>query len=73
MEEYEDLFDVMSFDGFSYINWAIDEDRIIRPRLEEAGYYAITFANGEADSFGPLTRVVSCIDPSGKLRKFIYG
>jgi hypothetical protein len=72
-EETEELYDVISLDGLSYGSWEENEDIIIRPRLEEAGFYAIHFEDCAVDKFGVVTRVVTCIDNNGTFRKFIYG
>jgi len=71
-KEPEELYDIISMEGFDYNNWQIDEDSILRPQLEEAGFYAIHFQPGELDSFGWLSRVVTCIDKDGKFRRFVY-
>lgn len=72
-EEYEDLAEVISFEDFSFSAYRSHEDMLLRPRLEEQGFYAVTFHMGEYDSFGPLTRVVKCLDKNDVARKFIYG
>lgn len=71
--EYENLEEIVSFIGFDYNQWSLHEDILLRPRLESEGFYAIHFKNGEADSFGPLSRIVTCTDADGKHRKFWYG
>lgn len=71
--EYEELFDVISGEEFDFDKWYEHEDTVLRPQLEAAGFYGIYFTMGEADSFGPLSRKVTCIDNTGMPRKFIYG
>lgn len=72
-EEYEDLYEIISFEDFEFEKWYLHEDMILRPRLEDLGFWAIVFKPGETDSFGPLTRVVTAIDSNGSRRQFIYG
>jgi len=71
--EYEDLEEVISFEGFDFAKWYEHEDTILRPRMEALSFYAIRFKHGEYDSFGPLTRVCTAIDSKGNLRHFVYG
>lgn len=71
--ELPNLWDVISSDGFNYNDYAENEQSIIKPRLEEKGYSSIIFAMGEQDSFGPLTRIVQCIDSEGNDCQFFYG
>lgn len=71
--ELEDLFEVISFNGFDFNQWRTHEDTLLRPRLEALGYYAIQFQAGETDSFGPLSRVVTALDPKGIKHYFVYG
>lgn len=72
-EETEELYDVISLDGLNLHTLGENEDAIIRPRLEEQGFYAIHFENCAVNKFGVLSRIVTCIDYNGKYRKFIYG
>jgi hypothetical protein len=72
-EEFADLWDVISSEGFDFNDYAEHEQIILKPRLEEKGYSSIVFAMGEEDSFGPLTRVVQCVDAQGNDTTFVYG
>jgi hypothetical protein len=70
---YTDLYEIISMDGFDYAMFFRDEQNILKPRLEKAGYKEIVFVMGEQDSFGPLTRVVVCTDKDDNRCYFIYG
>jgi hypothetical protein len=72
---YPDLTKVISFEGFSFANqtYAEQELKILQPRLEALGYTKIIWMMGESDSFGPLTRLCSTIDPLGYPITFFYG
>lgn len=52
-----------------YGDW---ERNVAIPALEALGYNHISFYNGEVDSFGPLSRVVTATK-DGKRVKFMYG
>ena len=54
--------------GPYYWEW---EDNIAKPALLTLGYTAVTFSDGERDSFGPLSRVVTCT-LSGTKVQFFY-
>lgn len=47
-----------------------ENQRII---LEDRGFTNVKFEMGESDEFGPLTRVMTCRDPEGRDRRFVYG
>lgn len=71
---YQDLYDVISLEGFDYDEYWKGEEEIITPRLQEKGYENISFHDGERDSFGPLTRIVKAtVGFSGPEVEFIYG
>ena len=36
--EYEDLYDVISFDNFSWPDWLRDEKAVLEPQLTTLGY-----------------------------------
>lgn len=55
--------------GLEYYDW---EQKTATPKLESLGYTNVRFSNGEADSFGPLTRIVEATK-DGKRTYFIYG
>lgn len=67
-----DLAHFLSFTGFSYADHYRGEATILNPQLEALGFTSIRFYNIEADSFGPLVRGCSCIDSTGKPRRFSY-
>jgi hypothetical protein len=71
--EYEDLPDGISLKGFNWKYYRISEEDVLRPQFDAQGFRGVTFRMGEADSFGPLTRIVQCFDKDGNARKFIYG
>lgn len=54
----------------TYWEW---EGQVARPILESLGYTDIYFADGERDSFGPLSRAVMMTDPSGQKVMTYYG
>jgi hypothetical protein len=70
---YENLMDVVSFEGFSFSNYWDGEMKILTPRLLNAGFSKIKFSMGECDSFGPLTRICTAVDKDNRVRHFIYG
>jgi hypothetical protein len=72
-EHYEDLYDLISFEGFEYSLWSRHEVEILQPRMETLGFINVTWLPGETDSFGPLTRVCRAEDAEGKTRWFLYG
>lgn len=76
--EARDVFDVISKRAarrfrFDREHWRNDEERVLRPALERAGYRDVGFHMIEEDSFGPLIRGVVATDPSGKRVRFYYG
>lgn len=72
-EELPDLSGVISLAGFDFLEYLEQEQLILKPRMEELGYSSIVFAMGEEDDFGPLTRIVQCVDPEGNDKTFFYG
>lgn len=64
-----DTSDSSHFCDREYYLW---EDNIAKPALEALGYKDIVFADGERDSFGPLTRIVYAKKDDISI-KFIYG
>lgn len=76
LAEARDLMEFLGDDatkGFRFGEYFIGEDAILRPALEAKGFTSISFAMGEADSFGPLIRNVTAVDPTGKRVMFQYG
>ena len=71
--EYEDLYDVISFDNFSWPDWLRDEKAVLEPQLTTLGYTDIHWDMGDYDEFGPLTRVCRANDSEGNVHWFIYG
>lgn len=69
----EDLHNVVSFEGFDFSAYFTHEQELLKPRLEAKGFTAISFAMGESDSFGPLSRVCYATDSEGNNRTFMYG
>ena len=55
--------------GASYTDW---EKNVAQPLLEKSGWAVVRWADGERDSFGPLTRYVIC-RRGNEVRRFIYG
>lgn len=70
----EDLANVVSFEGFSFsvLEYRNGEQTILKPQLEKLGYTDVHFFMGERDSFGPLSRVVTCVK-DGQPVSFYYG
>lgn len=54
-------------------NYHIWERDVAKPHIEAAGYRHVTFHMGEADSFGPLSRIVRAIGPDGEKKEWMYG
>lgn len=71
-EEYQNLEDEISFEGFDFAEYLEHEQVILKPRMEAKGYSSIVFAMLEEDEFGPLIRVVQCVDAEGNDRTFTY-
>lgn len=71
----EALSEVISMAGFDFPQWREQEESIIRPRLEEAGFTTIFFENlpGPRDRFGTVTRLVNAYDSDGNFRQMFYG
>lgn len=77
--DYEGLEDLLPdelfnhpdcFESRTYWKW---EEEVATPELEQRGFKNISWLDGERDSFGPLTRICSCVDADGKRKLFIYG
>lgn len=68
-----DLPESISFEGFRFSEYYIDEQTILKPQLEAMELSDIRFLDGERDSFGPLTRIITAKDASGATIKFCYG
>ena len=49
------------------------EQSILRPELERRGFGKIRFSDGERDSCGPLSRIVTAVDQRGRTRRWCYG
>jgi len=71
--EYETLLELISFEDFSYRDYIKHEETLLTPRLKKLGFKDISFVDGEADNFGPLSRICRCTDKRGKKRQFYYG
>ena len=69
---YVSLYNVISFDDFDFSDYFNGERNILEPRLKELGYENIRWEMGEADSFGPLSRVCHATR-DGKTTHFVYG
>jgi hypothetical protein len=69
------LADVIGLDGLDYsnANYVRHERDLLTPRLERLGYTYISWSDGERDSFGPLTRICTAMDPEGRMVEFVYG
>jgi hypothetical protein len=71
-EEYPNLEDEISFEGFDFAEYVEHEQIILKPRMEAKGYSSIVFAMGEEDELGPLIRLVQCVDADGNDKVFMY-
>jgi hypothetical protein len=60
--------DMTGYCSRTYWDW---EDNVAKPALEAAGYKVIKFMMGEADSSGPLSRIV-VTEKDGKRVYFVY-
>lgn len=58
---------------FDRDHWLSDEETVLAPALERAGYRDASFYMIEQDSFGPLIRGVVATDSEGKRVRFYYG
>jgi len=72
-KEYIMLTDFIDFSNFDYGEYLRDEKAVLQPQLELRGYTDIIWGSGEADSFGPLTRICRAIDKLGNVCYFMYG
>ena len=75
-DDYVDLYKILPrevWEGFTYSEYYIGEDKILKPALEKLGYKHIQFSMGERDSFGPLSRIVWMMDKDGNPVRAIYG
>ena len=76
---YDDLFEFLRIEGdgelvgFDFSKYWSGEQNILKPALERRGFTQVAFFDGERDSFGPLSRIVTATDAKGQSRKFIYG
>lgn len=61
---------VTSGKGPGYWDW---EEEVAIPALRRLGYRVISQYNGEADSFGPLSRVIKVESPLGNIIELVYG
>lgn len=81
--EYEDLMFVLPpefpMDGYCvsgvkngpcYLDW---EKTVHRYVVQTFKWGGVKFSTGEQDSFGPLSRIMTCLDNEGRRRYFIYG
>lgn len=71
--QYKDLYEYISFEGFSFNLHLWCEEHVLQPRLEALGYTDIMWFDGEADFFGPLSRICRATHPDGNIEQFIYG
>jgi len=71
--EYESLVGILDFTEFSFRDYLKHEQTILKPQLKKLGFKDISFVDGEADNFGPLSRICRCTDKRGKPRHFYYG
>jgi len=82
-QEYEDLLYVLPADfpmeGYcrssrgnepGYRDWERSVHRYVVRTFRWGGVH---FSDGERDSFGPLSRIMTCVDNEGNRRRFIYG
>lgn len=69
----QDLYDIISFQGFDWSRYWEGEENILTPQLEALGYTDIRFVTGECDSFGPLSRKCIAYDKDGVFQTFFYG
>jgi hypothetical protein len=59
---------------FDVPGYTADERNNLTPALERAGFTFIeSWFTGDGDSFGPLTRCVRAVDPSGAQVVVVYG
>lgn len=73
----KDLFEIIPpdvcMDDFCHPErYRIWEDEVATPALQNLGYREVTWRTGEADSFGPLSRVGTAY-LNGIPVKFVYG
>ena len=81
-DEIEDLFRFIgpeaterfeAIAGPDYRGYSEGENVVIRPALERRGFGKVRFSDGERDSFGPLSRIVTAVDQRGRTRRWCYG
>jgi len=60
-------------DTFDFSRWREGELTILKPALEKRGFTSVSFYMIEKDSFGPLIRGVTAINPEGQRMRFYYG
>ena len=72
-KEYIMLTDFVDFSNFDYGEYIRDEKAVLQPQLEFLGYTDAIWGSGEADSFGPLTRICRAKDKFGNTQYFMYG
>lgn len=79
MSGQDTLSDLFAFlggdfgDRFDFERYIEHEQSILRPELERRGFGKIRFSDGERDSFGPLSRIVTAVDQRGRTRRWCYG
>lgn len=71
--EYAEIMEEISFIGFSFSDYMRGEQDILKPQLEALGYTDVRFHMGERDSFGPLSRVITCKNSAGEPCRLVYG
>ena len=71
----DEIYDLIpdAWEHFSFTLWYRHEGELLKPALEKLGYTNVTFFMGEADSWGPLTRVICATTPAGERKRWIYG
>lgn len=72
---YTDLYDILPNIDIDFKNFAAYERMCISPTLKDKGWIlsARGWYTGEQDSFGPLSRCINAVAPSGKSTIIVYG
>ena len=68
----DDLLSFLKIENFNFDLYQNHEQSLIKPALKEKGFTQISFIMGEAESFGPLSRVVLAMK-NNELYTFCYG
>lgn len=77
-QQYVDLFDVLPNDvslaGYCDRAYDVWENTIAAPALRDLGYELLGWKDGERDSFGPLSRIVTVKFAGSDLtQQLVYG